>query len=196
LATQQPCHGGQGCGQPGSRQLDCTWQRSNLATLVRARGSQAPGSWLTLGNAAALPSSSLLKVGRLQATGLDSSGLTGSRLAALPSWSGLWATGLQAAGLHATDSCIALVRSAVLMPWARPSAARLQAAGVSQQTSASHLATQQCCDRLEVNCDDGWHGLNCPGGRLVRSLAVLVAARWRQDGLTPPQQGYLHKGGG
>ena len=34
LATQQPCHNGQGSGLPAHRQLDRTWQRS------RATGSQ------------------------------------------------------------------------------------------------------------------------------------------------------------
>ena len=52
-------HGGKGSGQAAHRQLDCTWQRSNQAMVVRATGSLAPcnhpaGSLMRLCNAAAL----------------------------------------------------------------------------------------------------------------------------------------------
>ena len=52
LASQQPGHDGQSYRrsrtmQPSCRQLDCSWQRINLARLIIATGSQAPCSEAT-----------------------------------------------------------------------------------------------------------------------------------------------------
>ena len=51
-------------------QLDCTLQPSCLVSLVKAKGNQAPGSWLAPGNAAGFPTSSGLRAVRLQVAGL------------------------------------------------------------------------------------------------------------------------------